>query len=740
MLFLAVAKAVQIEGEVIIRRVGGELETQIDRSIRFCQIRQREGKRVPAAVFHEVGIHVDAAGVNPTPFAIGSFCRTRDIQRGIFDDVRIAGDIVSKTHMSGFGQALHRNFQVHIVGVRFFGTIHSRYGGHFHLKDLIAGQPEGFPVTVKINLLLRGGEGGACPRRRAAVQQRFAVGDALDGGGILCIFVKIRQIHGPAAFLHAILGQCGQDVLSGGVQVGGAVTPVALGAAGAVAGGGIHHNGVGVVLETGGQPGRLVGVPARVSGGKHRDNALFSQLGHQIIQLTVQLLIAPGVVDGHQIQPVVHGGGQIFIGLSHIGQRIQAIEIADAHRQNFHAVGHAGGAEAVPLGGNDAGHMGAVAKDIKHAGDVRFQRIVAVGAAGRVVAVGIGQDHIVQIGVGKVHAGVQHGHHAHSVFGIRLVPVRGIDLKTTLGGNALGQGLVVVGMLPLIAGQILEIALGHRGRRRGGSGGRSRRWHRCRSRRWRGGWLRGDGRPVRFRGGAGRDQRRGGGPWGGRGRTGGPHRGGGRCGGGWLRCGAGGRGGRGGGHRRTVRGRGGLLCGRGGLHCPVRPGQEKRAHTHNHGGGQQRSQPCNQRGVFHGSYSFDRKFVFSIVSCVFRIDKRKFLLRMRNFSETTKTSRSVAAGFTQSEGSVNLAGYVQCGLPAHGVTGGVPLGRHSGGNARGAFQNARHAKALSLLHDGDAGLGLFARVGHNVQTALYHLKQGGTVLPPAGTAPLPGAV
>ena len=87
---------------------------------------------------------------------------------------------------------------------------------------------------------------------------------------------------------------------------------------------------------------------------------------------------------------------------------------------------------------------------------------------------------------------------------------------------------------------------------------------------------------------------------------------------------------------------------------------------------------------------------------------------MRNFSETTKTSRSVAAGFTQSEGSVNLAGYVQCGLPAHGVTGGVPLGRHSGGNARGAFQNARHAKALSLLHDGDAGLGLFARVGHNV--------------------------
>ena len=244
-----------------------------------------------------------------------------------------------------------------------------------------------------------------------------------------------------------------------------------------------------------------------------------------------------------------------------------------------------------------------MAKGIKHFGDVCFQRIVAVGAAGGVVAVGIGQEYIVQIRVGKVRAGVQHGHHAYGVFGVRLVPIRRIDLETVLEGNALGEGLVIVGMLPLITGQVLDKAAGRRG-------GCCRRCGR-----WRGGWLRGDGRPVRLRGGAGRDQRRGGGPWGGRGRTGGPHRGGGRCGGGWLRCGAGGRGGRGGGHRRTVRGRGGLLCGRGGLHCPARPGQEKRARTHNHGGGQQRSQPCNQRGVFHGLYSFDGKFFFYCILC-----------------------------------------------------------------------------------------------------------------------------
>ena len=271
--------------------------------------------------------------------------------------------------------------------------------------------------------------------------------------------LRIVPINYPLA-----LRSRGQDVRARSRQIGGRGAVIGEGSQPALSIDGVHGNG-----PVGGGAGRkvqrLVEVGGIVSRCADRQHAVRSvQIVHHLGQQRTLTRAHPRIVRRDQVHPGLRRLLHIRVRPEHSRREKAAAFIGDAQRHDLRVRSHAGNAFAVVDGGrDDAGHMRAVAV-IVHRVVVAHAVVVAMLALQADVTRILPHD-VLQVGIGAIHARVDHGHHH---FFLPLPRPAGNALVTPQGFDVGGAGdLVRGGEVPLEADQRVVRRGGIRGQ--GGS-------------------------------------------------------------------------------------------------------------------------------------------------------------------------------------------------------------------------------------------------------------------------------
>ncbi len=311
---------------------------------------------------------------------------------------------------------------------------------------------------------LLGGDGAAFELRDADPGLDLGctlVAKVLVEVAIAAVFEKLRQKVRGAVFARADGG--GEDGRAGCEDVRGGLAPVGEGRLCAGHHRGVDNHGVvGGAYRLGGV-GVGVEVPGVVAGGKDDRGALAAErLGGEPDRVRCALA-TPGVAGHADVGAGVDGVLEVLKAADDRGVVEIPVLVGSAHAQELGAVGRTARAEAVPVGGDDARAVRAVAGNVLGAAAVA-RGVVAPLVPADLAHVGAHVDHDARkVGVVVVDARIYHGHDALRVLHLGVVPVvefngeRALVERTECGAAAV--------VAPLEVGCVGElVGRGDRGR------------------------------------------------------------------------------------------------------------------------------------------------------------------------------------------------------------------------------------------------------------------------------------